>query len=651
MLLVMMFGIAFLSVFGFRASLVGFSGLLAVVLSFAGVGSELEIWEKGLLIFSGGIWYMLVSTVWYLIRPQRATEQLLAETMEITAEYLRVRVRLLGQNKVKEDFQEELLQLQTELNEHHESLRELLLSSRKTSGNSGYARKRLLIFIDLVDMLELAMANPIDYEKFKTRFKDDRDILNHFAVFTLNLASHLEKIALAVHKNNSLPANNIEKEIEDLGEILDSYRDKIDMTQKRDAMLMLRHLYDYQVRQAQKILNIDRLLKNLEVNRKPAFKEQEIRKFITPNEYSFKTLSNNFNLDSVIFRHALRLAIIVVIGYLIGAYFSVQNSYWILLTVIVIMRPNYGLTKQRTRKRILGTLIGGAVAIGLVFLTQNTTLYAIFGIISLTLAFSLIQKNYTTAAVFITLSIVFIYALMQPEVLKVIQFRVFDTLIGATLAAIGNFILWPKWEKQTIDSVIAASVEANKNYLEEIIQYYHKKGNLRPGYKLSRKKAFLEIGNLSGAFQRMAQEPKSKQQNLGLIYEIVGLNQTFMSAMASFGTYIRTHPTTKASSEFNTYSRGILNNLQQAYNLLEDKAADNTAIENTGEASETLHKRFDKLAKERDLEIKSGKREIDRDMRFKLQEAHLITGQLEWMLDISNKLSKNIRKLKNSRDE
>ncbi len=651
MLLIMIFGIAFLSVFGFRASLVSFSGLLAVVLSFAAVNSGLVIWEKGLFIFMGGIWYLIVSTTWYLIRPQRATEQLLAETMEITAEYLRIRVRLLGSVKLNENHQDELLQLQTELNEHHESLREVLLSSRKTSGTSGYARKRLLVFIDLVDMLELAMANPIDYNKMKVNFKDDMDILNHFAVFTLHLARHLDKIAFSLHRNKTIPDNDIQKEIDELGDIFENYRNKIDMTQKRDAILMLRHLYDYQVKQAHKILNIDRLLKNLEVKRKLAYKDKEIKKFITPNEYSFKKLSNNFNLDSVIFRHALRMSLIVVIGYVIGEYFSVQNSYWILLTVIVIMRPNYGLTKQRTRKRIVGTLIGGAIAVGIVFLTQNTTLYAIFGILSLTMAFSLIQKNYTTAAVFITLSIVFIYALMQPEVLKVIQFRIFDTLIGATLAAAGNFILWPKWEKQTIDNVISASVEANKVYLEEIIQYYHTKGKLRPGYKLSRKKAFLEIGNLNGAFQRMAQEPKSKQENLSLIYEIVGLNQTFLSALASLGTYIRTHPTTEASSEFDTYSRGILNNLEKVNNYLENKEMDNSVLENTEEASETLQKRFDKLVKERDLEIRSGKSEIGNAMRFKLQEAHLIIGQLEWLLDISNKLSKNIEKLKNLQNE
>lgn len=158
MLLVMMFGIAYLSVYGFRASLVTFAGLLAVVLSFANISSEIEIWQKSILIFGGGFFYMLISIAWYLLKPERASEQQIAETMELTADYLRLRIRILDPESDLETIQKELFQKQTELNEHHESLRELLITFRMSSGSSGYTRKRLLIFIDLVDMLELELS-------------------------------------------------------------------------------------------------------------------------------------------------------------------------------------------------------------------------------------------------------------------------------------------------------------------------------------------------------------------------------------------------------------------------------------------------------------------------------------------------------------
>ncbi|MBT8295061.1 MAG: FUSC family protein, partial [Gramella sp.] len=532
MLGVMMFSISYLSVYGFRASLVTFSGLLAVVLSFANISSGIEIWQKSLLIGVGGLWYLVVSIGWYFIKPERATEQLIAETMELTAEYLRIRVELFKPKSNEKEIQKKLFQCQTELNEHHESLRGILISSRRSSGSSGYGRKRLLIFIDLVDMLELAMANPIDHATMLNSFKDDQKEIKVFADFSLKMASQLEAIGLAVHKNSELPENEIPEAVRSIENALKTFRRKVDLGKRREEMILLRNLYDYQNKQAQKINNIDRILRNLEGSRKLFVKDKEVRKFLTQQEYSFKTLLNNLNFESAIFRHSLRLAIVVLLGYFIGNYFSVQNAYWILLTIVVIMRPNYGLTKQRTRKRIIGTLIGGAIAVGIVFITQNSTVYAVLGILSLTLAFSLIQRNYTTAAIFITLSIIFIYALLQPDVLNVIQFRIVDTLIGAGLAAFGNLLLWPKWESQNLNNVIAGSIKTNLNYLNEIDAYYHEKKSLPVAYKLARKKAFLEMGELSGAFQRMTQEPKSRQKQLGLVYEIVGLNHTFLSALA-----------------------------------------------------------------------------------------------------------------------
>ena len=650
MLLVMMFSIAYLSVYGFRASLVTFAGLLAVVLSFANISSEIEIWQKSILIFGGGLFYMLISIAWYLLKPERASEQQIAETMELTADYLRLRIRMLDPESDLENIQKELFQKQTELNEHHESLRELLITFRMSSGSSGYTRKRLLIFIDLVDMLELAMANPIDYPQMRKVLDSDFIELKVFKEFSVKMAEQLDLIALSVHKNSAMPVNQLSEELKKVEISLLKYRDTINISEKRESMLVLRNFYDYQTRQSQKINNIDRVLRNLE-GKKRIFKDKDVQQFLTQQEYSFKTLRTNFQFNSSIFRHALRLSIVVLVGYLLGSYFSVQNAYWVLLTIVVIMRPNYGLTKQRTRKRIIGTLIGGALAIGIVFITQNTTVYALLGILSLTLAFSLIQRNYTTAAMFITLSIIFIYALLQPEVLNVIQFRILDTVIGAGLAGLGNFILWPKWELKELNNVIANSINSNTGYLEEIDDYYHKKGNLPISYKLARKKAFLDMGELSGAFQRMTQEPKSQQKQLSLIYEIVGLNHTFLSALASMGSYIRNHPTSKASSDFEMYTKTIVFNLKNSVRLLENKTRHEKEHEGISKAGKALHRKFDEMATERDREISEGKAQIDENTRLNLQEAHLITGQLEWLLDISEKLEINTEKLTAKLDE
>ena len=86
-------------------------------------------------------------------------------------------------------------------------------------------------------------------------------------------------------------------------------------------------------------------------------------------------------------------------------------------------------------------------------------------------------------------------------------------------------------------------------------------------------------------------------------------------------------------------------------NVLEKKEVIEKENLEVSRARKSLQKKYDKLTDARDLEIKAGKTEIDRNTRLKLQEAHLVTGQLKWLLDISEKLQENVEKIKLKEDE
>lgn len=634
----MMFGISYFAVFGFRASLVAFSGLFAIVLSFANVSDVLEIWERAVLITIGGYWYLSLSVIWYYLNPKRPTEQLLAQTMELTALYLKTRAELLTETTKRDDLQKELFKLQGELNEKHESLRDILIRSRMAFGNSNYARKRLLVFIELMDILELAIANPVDYKKLDLLFEENPHYQGQLKSLIENLALQLEEISLALEKNSNYSKEEIQVYLEKIEASFISFRKTLDFKENKPDIFLLQNLFEYLEKQAQKINTIVRILYNLESTKRVFPKRGEVSKFITPQDYDPKTLLENFNFNSTIFRHSLRLAVVVLVGFSVGSFFSLDNAYWILLTILVIMRPNYGLTKERSKQRIVGTLIGGIIAIGIVYFIKNPIVYGVLGFVSLMLAFSMVQKNYKTAAIFITLSIVFVYALMQPNVYNVIQYRVIDTLVGAGLAALGNLVLWPAWEVKGIKNVILESIRANKNYLKEIDNFYHTKGELPTSYKLARKNAFLETGNLNTAFQRMTQEPKFKQKEIGAIYQIVGLNQTFLGALASLGTYIRNHKTTTASANFEILVRHILQHLENAEKSLTlsepGDIPDSTLTEKAGkEFQNTFNLLLEESAKDSDS---------SETLQNRLREVHLVSNQLKWLLELSEKLQKNL---------
>lgn len=638
---ILMFGIAYISIYGFRASLISFSGLLALVISFSSVSSAMQPYEKVLIIGLGGLWYALLSILRHLIFPKAPTEYYLSKTLRLTADYLRNRGELVAENKDRTALLKKLLNTQTELTATHETLRDILISSRTVSGKSNFEGKRMLIFAQLVDMLELAMANPVNYSKTDTLFKKKPEQLADFQGLLFAMSSRLNAIAANISTPKKL-LNKTKIRLFQEKIKIDLFGFKSDSTENFDEnLLMLKNLHKYQNEQVNKIEKIEWLLKNPAHREISLIKKEDSRRFLTKQNYDFEVLIENFNLRSPIFKHSLRLGLMAMIGYGVGMLFSVQNPYWILLTLIVIMRPTFGLTKTRSIERTIGTLIGGVVAVGVVLITQNTTVYAILAIVSLVIAFSMVQRNYKAAATFITLFVVFIYALLRPDVFNVIQYRVMDTLIGAGLATLGNLLLWPAWEVQGIQKTFLETIKANRIYLEEIIRYYNQKEAISAQYKVARKKAFLEMSNLSTAFQRMTQEPKSKQKNLDKMYEITMLNHTFLSSLASFSTFILNNPTTPASNKFNKVSGQIIQNLLNAESILKQGiSAEINNIENPSE--DIFESTFgDKIT----FDTEDKELSHSEDFHLKMEEAHLVREQLKWLLAMSEKMPKLLRKM------
>lgn len=633
------FAIAFISVYGFRASLISFSGLLALVLSFAHESKELEIYEYALLIGAGGLWYLLLAVLWYRINPKAQTEELFWETYRLTAEFLETRAKLVGPKMDRLELQSKLYEIQSKLIEHHETLREILLLSRKSSGRSSYQAKRLLIFVELIDMLETAIANPVNYDKMDALFGDHPEFIESFQNLIFEIAGQLRIIAEAGTDQSKFPKNS--KLVHYFGKVeheIASFR-KETGTEDYEGFLMLQNLLQYLEKQFEKLKKIKWLLGNPDMGSVDLVDQAAAKRFIVAQDYDPKLLLSNFSFRSAIFKHSLRLSVTVMIGYGLGNFFDFQNPYWILLTIIVIMRPSYGLTKSRTKDRIIGTLIGGAIATGFVFLIQNPYMFGVLGVVSLVIAFSMVQKNYRAGATFITLTVVFVYAIIRPDVITVIQYRVLDTLIGAGLSFVAMLWILPAWGFMEIREQIKNSVKANRAFLAQIARYYEQKGKVTTTYKVFRKEAFVETSNLSSAFQRMAQEPVSKQKNLDKIYELVVLNHTFLSSLASFSTFIQNNPTTEVSLKFKNFISEIDENLEQVLQALENSKSDQAPIDphNNQFAKEQLPSFVPN-----NIELSS---RVDIKLERELQEAHLVTEQLHWLFSLSGKMLRLVSKI------
>lgn len=429
------------------------------------------------------------------------------------------------------------------------------------------------------------------------------------------------------------------KVLSEANDAIQDYIKQIGLPKAREGALMLKNLHDYQTLQLQKIRAVRRALANTKDASQLSLKSSEAHQFITDQEYGFNIILENISLQSPIFRHALRLTAAVILAYIIGMAIGIKNTYWILLTLIVIMRPYYGLTKERSINRVVGTLIGAIVATGIIFLTQNPIIYGVLAAVSLIIAFSLIQQSYRSAAAFITINIVFVYSLLTPNAFEIIQYRVLDTALGAVLAIIANYLFWPRWEFMNLDKFLLDSIRTNADYLIAIRNVYRTKEATTLNYKIPRKEAFLAVSNLNAAFQRMTQDPKSKQKSLELVYEIVALNNIILSSLASLGTFIQNHKTTEASVHFKKVVDYIDHTLNNTARIMEPFEPQQTiSPENIEHAQRKLRTSYDNLVKERESDIEKGNITIKEEMLINLQEAHLIYNQLIWLKDLVEKL-------------
>lgn len=636
-LTLLLFFLSMISVYGQRATMVSFSVLLAVTLAFAHLHTGLEMLQYSGLMLGGGLFYLLVSLAFHYIRPYRYVELQIAECIKLTSKYLKLRGDLWNANASREKIIEKQLHLQVELNTIHENLREIIIRNRSNSGSSNQNRKMLIVFSSLLEILELALSTSFDHNKLHQKFENHPKVLTTYQNLAYNLAATLKRLSKSVeNKTKYVSKHSLFEDLENLEKSILDYEKELGTETASEGVLMLSNMRHYAEKQIEKIKVVERAF-TLAVNPQDLKgKEKDLEKFLTPQYYPFSTLRENLSFSSTIFRHSLRLTITILAGFLIGKILPFQNVYWILLTIVVIMRPGYGLTKQRSFQRIFGTVLGGLIAFGIISFVHNDIIISTLAILSMLLGFSFTQVNYKIGATFVTMYVVFIYGMLTPNIQDVIQYRILDTLVGAALAFLANYFLWPSWEFLNVRLFLEKSIAANRNYLSEISIFYNKKGEVTTSYKLSRKQAFIEIGNLMTSFQRMTQEPKSKQKQLPQVYKLVELNHTLLSASASLGTYVQTHQTTKASEAFNVVVGTVIKNLDYAIEVLQSRNEESIL----NYTKENLDLRFTELKNIRARELKENASLSEEEFQSKMQEAQLVIEQLIWLTNLSETIIK-----------
>lgn len=495
--------------------------------------------------------------------------------------------------------------------------------------------------------MELGSTNAFNHKEIREMYADDIALVEEYQNMANHMAQTLHQLSFDIKANKKYhsPVNLI-GDLRALKKHFEEYVAKNNLAETSHKYILFSNVLHYGEKQIQKVKGLERVYKQRVNADQLRGKYKDLEKFLSPQHYRVESIKENLNFNSNIFRHSLRLTLTIVAGYALGEILPLQKEYWILMTIVVIMRPGYGLTKQRSKDRVLGTILGCLIAFGVLFFVDNDALIISLTLLSMVLGYWMAYSKYSLGVTFITLCVALLYGFMTPNVEDMVVFRITDTVIGAILAFAATHLLWPSWEFLKIRYHLQETLTANKNFVAEIKTYYNVKGEPTTAYKIARKYAYTEVGNLMASFQRMVQEPKSKQKYRAELYEMVVLNQAMLSANASIGTYIQSHKTTKASRSFNIVMNQIIDNLNKTSELLEDNPKDNIQIQTT----EDFEIGFSTLKSIRRKEIEST---INNPEQIKqiLEESQLVIDQLVWMINLSEKLFNTAQKIEEKRKE
>ncbi len=235
----------------------------------------------------------------------------------------------------------------------------------------------------------------------------------------------------------------------------------------------------------------------------------DLAAFIPRRSYSLVALKPHFTFASPVLRYSLRLALAMMAGAIVALFLGNSgHGNWVLLTISVIMRANYGLTRKRRDDRVIGTLIGCVVAAGAVAWLPPGSLLAAQGL-SLILLHSFVRLNYMLASVGASVSALVSLHLVQPALPAPVLARLADTLIGAAIAHLFSYV-WPHWEFFEAPG-IATRLQARLAAFAEVA--------LRPDaspqeYRLARKNMIEGLAALSDSAGRMSIEPTATRKGL-----------------------------------------------------------------------------------------------------------------------------------------
>jgi uncharacterized membrane protein YccC len=218
----------------------------------------------------------------------------------------------------------------------------------------------------------------------------------------------------------------------------------------------------------------------------------------------------------------LRLMICTGVAAVLSEVLPLARSYWLVLTVGIILKPDYGSVFARALQRGIGTVAGAVLgAVILAVTPYGPWLLAPFGLFAALLPYAK-ARNFGLAATFLTPLVVLLIDLLDTGGWRLAEDRLVDTVLASAVVLLIGYAPWPSAWSAHLPGQFAQALRAVADYADEALvttpaARIAQTGTARAGGRApgaepaprsrSRRRTYRALSNLRTEFQRTMSEP------------------------------------------------------------------------------------------------------------------------------------------------
>ncbi|GAA5118239.1 FUSC family protein [Haloechinothrix salitolerans] len=218
--------------------------------------------------------------------------------------------------------------------------------------------------------------------------------------------------------------------------------------------------------------------------------------------------------------HAARLAACIALAEIASRQLDLERSYWVALTVALVLKPDFGSVFARAVLRAGGTVIGVLLgAIVLLVEPRDWALPLAVAVLAAPLPLAK-ERNYGLFAISMTPLVIVLVDLTQAGSATLLSARLVDTAVGCAIVLVFGYLCWPGSRRPQLGTQMAAATDTLAHYAARALAAHP------AGHSTLRRTTYRTLSDLRVAAQRLIPEPSRAGRNAAAWWPtIIGLER------------------------------------------------------------------------------------------------------------------------------